>query len=465
MSSPCTPPHFSPYRRVPPAYSLARHYHTVPRRRLFCRSRTPSPSRSPSLTPQKSPSHHFASSPYGSTIPPLSSMPSCSPISRPPSSPEEEDLTIHHPWGSMSDHLRSPYPYASEGSEVLLAGNKTRPYTPKPYYRRGHGTKVVDLFGRWNYEFEPESYPTMGTGEWDTPTSYDEMDKPIREECGRWLRKKVDSCLGGLMRKLCPEGFSRYHGARDGLAFYGNDYDRYMDSESYGDVDYTGTTPCVRLGSKKQPGDDGSTFRRRCGRSYSDSSPSGNVTVIEQPRLRRRNVCFSNSKRRRNKSHNKGKKDRRSSNKKDNRRSSNERDNKGRNNSNNKEDNEVRSDYKVDKVMENKRRDGVKVYRKNNSNNRSNKEDRSNNRSNKENRSNNRSNKEEQRNKLMQMSDRSLKRIYQELRKNQKLHSSGGRGDRREEERRNEDGWIEDGRMEKRMSKNNSNYTKERKRG
>ena len=98
--------------------------------------------------------------------------------------------------------------------------------------------------------------------------------------------------------------------------------------------------------------------------------------------------------------------------------------------------------------------------KENRSNNRSNKENRSNNRRNKENRSNNRSNKEEQRNKLMQMSDRSLKRIYQELSKNQNLHSSGGRGDRREEERRNEDGWIEDGWMERRISKNNSKGSK-----
>ena len=62
-----------------------------------------------------------------------------------------------------------------------------------------------------------------------------------------------------------------------------------------------------------------------------------------------------------------------------------------------------------------------KSVKENRSNNRNNNENKSNNRSNKENRSNNRSNKEEQRNKLMQMSDRSLKRIYQELRKNQKL--------------------------------------------
>ena len=154
-------------------------------------------------------------------------------------------------------------------------------------------------------------------------------------------------------------------------------------------------------------------------------------------------------------------KENRSNNRNNNENKSNKRSNK-ENRSNNRSNKENRSNNRSNKENRSNNRSNKenrsnnRSNKENRSNNRSNKENRSNNRSNKENRSNNRSNKEEQRKKLMQMSDRSLKRIYQELRKNQKLHSSGGRGDRREEERMNKDGWIGDGRMEKRMSKNNS---------
>ena len=88
-------------------------------------------------------------------------------------------------------------------------------------------------------------------------------------------------------------------------------------------------------------------------------------------------------------------------------------------------------------------------YIENRSNNRNNKENRNNNKS------NNKSNKERLRRELLQLSEKSLKRIYKALKKNQKLHSSGESDESLEEEWRRDDGWIEKRRMEKRMSEIN----------
>ena len=287
---------------------------------------------------------------------------------------------------------------------------------------------------------------------YETPISYIRMPKPLREEVRRWVRKGVDGVKRALWKGLVEAVGALDRALKlsleepcDGIS----GTERRIGLLDFGD----GLKTCIgRTGRRGSTGALLHQSKRRKRRNFSCNN-------AKQPR-ERKDVAFVASKRggcggRKNKNDNNNDESVRAA-----MRSNSEGDKRGRRCNIDYNDVE-RGEEENDKKMENRKVDGDEIYTKkrknkeNKSNNRSNKENRSNNRSNKENRSNNRSNKEKQRNKLMQMSDRSLKRIYQELRKNQKLHSSGGRGDRREKERRNEDGWIDDGRMERRMKELN----------
>ena len=350
---------------------------------------------------------------------------------------------------SLSELLDSPLPYGTPGSAILFERNPRLPYRPNPMFRRGHGRVVTDVAGIRTYRVRPRSTSFRVPTPNRTPPSArlyapprervvvnllndDDSDDDSDDDVDDVFDDFEDEGLGGEYSSPHSGGWARED-------VYGGGYGGGV----YGGMDQMDLRVLHNAGGLRGR-------RASCG-----------ANAPKPPRVQKRNISFSNAKQHRNRGgevvgrrSNKGDRARRGSNKGNKERRSR--------NNNNEYNKERMSSYKVDKEMENRRFDGVKVYRNNRSNNKSNKENRSNNRSNKENRSNNRSNKEKQRNKLMQMSDRSLKRIYQELRKNQKLQFTGGRGGRRKNGRRNEDGWIEDERMERWMSKNNSNYTRKR---